>query len=115
MVVANEIAAGSSRLTWIGVDEGSLAAEIGVDADPESEPLEFAWYSAVFAAQANELPAINGAALDVDTESEIEAATLARQAGLRGMLTRYENAAPHFNEIFPEAPAEADDAAADGA
>lgn len=106
LVQVNEIAAASSRLTWIGVDEGALASEIGVDADPESEPLEYAWYSVAFAAQAQGLPAINGAALDVDTESEIEAAKLARQAGLRGMLTRYENAAPRFNQIFPEAPDE---------
>ena len=66
------------------------------------------------AAQANELPAINGAALDVDTESEIETASLARRAGLRGMLTRYENAAPRFNEIFPEPPVEVEDEAAEG-
>ena len=112
LVAANEIASGSSRLTWVGVDEGSLAAEIGVDADPESEPLEYAWYTVVFAARANELPAINGAALDVDTESEIETASLARQAGLRGMLTRYENAAPRFNEIFPEPSPEAENAEA---
>ncbi len=110
LVLASELAGGSHRLTWLGVDEGALAAEVGVDAHPESEPLEYAWYTAVFAAQANDLPAINGAALDVDTESEVEAARLARQAGLRGMLTRYENAAPRFNEIFPAAPAETPEA-----
>ncbi len=108
LILANEIAGTSSRLTWIGVDEGTLASEIGVDADPESEPLEYAWYTVVFAAQAHDLPAINGAVLDVDTESEVDAAKLARRAGLRGMLTRYENAAPRFNEIFPEPPSETD-------
>lgn len=102
LVIANDLARGSHRLTWIGVDEGALAAEIGVDAQPESEPLEYAWYTVVFAAKAHGLPAVAGAVLDVDTASEIEAAQLARRAGLRGMLTRYANAAPHFNEIFPE-------------
>ena len=102
MVAVNEIAAGSSRLTWMGIDHGSLAAEIGVDTKAESTLLEYAWYTVGFAARANDLPAVNGIALDLDADSAIKAATLARLAGLSGMLTPYEKAAARFNEIFPE-------------
>lgn len=103
LVLVNDLARGSHRLTWLGVDEAALAAEIGVDAQAAAQPLEYAWFASVFAAQANGLPAVNGPLVDADTETELAAAQLARQAGLRGMVTRYENAAPRFNDLFPEA------------
>ncbi len=119
LTLATEIATGSHRLTWLGLNAAALAAELGIEASPAiraagapdaGDAIAYARATVLFAAQAAGLPAVEGllpprASSHADPESEIAVAQEVRRAGLRGMLTRLPAVGRRLSSIFPEAPA----------
>lgn len=99
---AGELAAGSSRLTWLGVGATQLAMELALDA-PAAALLDHARARVVFAAQAAGLPAVEGLQPGQDPDAEAAQAAVLRTTGLRGRLTRHPATVVAFNGLFPAA------------
>ncbi len=100
LTLAPDLARGSHRLTWLGLDAASLASELDVDA--HAGALDHARATVVFAAAANGLPAVAGlAAAGHDAGAELVAARQFRGLGMRGQLTRSEKAALEFGRLYP--------------
>ena len=91
-----QLAAASSRLTWLGVATAPLAMELAVDA-PAPSLLDAARAAVVFAAQASGLPAVEGLPLPSLPPDDVAL----RAHGLRGRLTRHPSEVAALNVAFP--------------
>ena len=91
-----QLAAASSRLTWLGVATAPLAMELALDA-PAPSLLDAARAAVVFAAQASGLPAVEG--LPLPSLPPDDAGL--RAHGLRGRLTRHPSEVGALNVAFP--------------
>ena len=93
---AGELAAASSRLTWLGIGATHLAAELRLDA-PAPALLDHARARVVFAAQARNLAAVEGlpAASIGPDDAHL------RSLGLRGRMTRHVSEVRGVHEAFP--------------
>ena len=91
-----QLAAASSRLTWLGVATAPLAMELALDA-PAPSLLDTARAAVVFAAQASGLPAVEGLPLPSLPPDDVAL----RAHGLRGRLTRHPSEVGALNVAFP--------------
>ena len=91
-----QLAAASSRLTWLGVATAPLAMELALDA-PAPSLLDAARAAVVFAAQASGLPAVEGLPLPSLPPDD----SALRAHGLRGRLTRHPSEVGALNVAFP--------------
>ncbi|PZC49288.1 MAG: citrate lyase subunit beta / citryl-CoA lyase [Chloroflexi bacterium] len=96
---AGELAAASSRLTWLGVATAHLAMELALDA-PAATLLDHARARVVFAAQASGLPAIEGLPLPPIAPNDAHL----RSLGLRGRMTRHVSEVAGLHAAFPAMP-----------
>jgi hypothetical protein len=102
--IAGELAGASSRLTWIGIDARALATELGIPAG-NGATLDHARAAVVLAAQANDLPAVEGPAPRDDSGGyETSNAERLRALGLRGHATWDAQTTAPLTAIFPDAP-----------
>ena len=91
-----QLAAASSRITWLGVATAPLAMELALDA-PAPSLLDAARAAVVFAAQASGLPAVEGLPLPSLPPDDVAL----RAHGLRGRLTRHPSEVGALNVAFP--------------
>jgi len=100
---AGELAAASSRLTWLGVNATHLAMELGLD-DPAPQLLDHARARTVFAAQSVGLPAIEALLPGPSATPDGERARAAesRRLGLRGGMTRHPSLIASLHDLFPK-------------
>ena len=96
---AGELAAASSRLTWLGVATAHLAMELALDA-PAATLLDHARARVVFAAQASGLPAVEGLPLPSVAPDDAHL----RSLGLRGRMTRHLSEVAGLHAAFPAMP-----------
>ena len=87
------LAAGSSRLTWLGVATAPLAMELAVDA-PAPALLDHARAAVVFAARASGLPAVEGLPLPAVPPTTPPCARTACAAGSRAIRRRWRGSTP---------------------
>ena len=112
MQALDALAAASSRLTWVGLDEAALAADLGLTADLELDDeaeevhptLAHARAQLTLAARANDLPSVLGALPNEDGQRAAARAAAARAAGLCGGLTTDARLVEGFKSTFPTAP-----------
>ena len=105
------LAAGSHRLTWVGLDEAALAADLGLDVEPDDDDAEevhptlaHARAQLTLAARANDLPSVLGAPPHEDGRRAAARAAAASAAGLCGGLTMDARLVENFKSAFPSAP-----------
>ena len=100
--IAADLAGASSRLTWLGIDARAIAAELGIPAE-SGTTLDHARAAVVLAAQAHDLPAVEGPPPRDEPAQPAHLKQL-RALGLRGHATWDPEASAQFTAIFPDAP-----------
>ena len=100
--LAADLAGASSRLTWIGIDTHALAGELGI-ATAAGATLDHARSAVVLAAQAHDLPAVEGPTPRDDAGGDETSDTeRLRALGLRGHATWDPQTTAQFIAIFPD-------------